>query len=181
VQIERDEQRYDGRQAVGKYQASEIVCGMFETQNFGDALGKAEPRLNPRRKNRALIQANCEAIYAARDRGCTWADIAKALSEAGFSVSPNALRLAMNEKSRDLKKYPRKMLAERKPRQQVQQSSIKGREEDPLEKKNSNANVGIAMNTPMEKIAAESSATPLPERPPKTATASRFHKMPERL
>jgi hypothetical protein len=87
---------------------------MFETQNVGDALRNVEPRLHPRRKNRALIQANCEAIYAARDRGCTWADIAMALSEAGLTVSPNALRLAMNEKSRDLKKYPRKRLAERK-------------------------------------------------------------------
>lgn len=154
---------------------------MFETQNFGDALGKVEPRLHPRRKNRALIQANCEAIYAARDRGCTWADIAKALSEAGFTISPNALRLAMNEKSRDIKKYPRKMLAEKKPRQQLKQSSIKGREDDPIQKKSSNANVGIAMNTPTDKIAAGFTDTLLPERPPKTATASRFHKMPERL
>jgi len=97
---------------------------MFETQNVGDALRNVEPRLHPRRKNRALIQANCEAIYAARDRGCTWADIAMALSEAGLTVSPNALRLAMNEKSRDLKKYPRKRLAERKPRRKVPRASV---------------------------------------------------------
>jgi len=102
---------------------------MFETQNFGDALEKAEPRLHPRRKNRALIQANCEAIYAARDRGCTWADIAKALSEAGFTVSPNALRLAINSVPRDLKKYPRKMLAQRKPRRKQVQRSIESNRE----------------------------------------------------
>jgi len=102
---------------------------MFETQNFGDVLGKVEPRSHPQRKKRALIEANREAIYAARDRGCTWAEIAEALSKAGFVVSPNALRLAMNEKPRDLKKYPRTMMAERKPRQKSKQSSIEGRGE----------------------------------------------------
>jgi hypothetical protein len=154
---------------------------MLETPSVRDTLAKLNPRTKPGEKNRAIIEANREEIYAARDRGCTWLDISQALAEAGFVIGPNTLRLTMSEKPRDLKKYPRKMLAERKPKQRVQQSSIKGREEDPLEKKKSNANVGIVINTPTDKIAAESSPTPLPERPLKNATAARFHKMPERL
>ena len=122
---------------------------MSEIQNFGDILEKVEPRQHPQHKKRTLIEANREAIYMARDRGCIWVDIAKTLSENGFVVSPDSLRRTMNEKPRDLKKYPRKMIVKRKPKQQSRQSSItiKGREEDRIGKENSNVNGGIALNT----------------------------------
>ena len=162
---------------------SVIAIGMLETNKISvaEALAKIEPRARPISKKRTIIEANRDAIYVAKDRGCTWAQIAEALTKAGFVVTADALRFTINATPRDFKKYPRMMIAKRKPRQQSQQSSIKGREEERIEKKNPNANVDIALNTLTEKSATEPNDTLLPERPPKTATASRFHKMPERL
>ena len=182
--IEDDRRHNDERasQKRGKNAASiDIAEDMLETPSVRDTLAKLNPRTKPGEKNRAIVEANREEIYAARDRGCTWADISQALAEAGIAIGPNTLRLMMSERPRDLKKYPRKMLAERKPRQPVQQSSIKGKEEYPLEKKNSNANVGKAMKTPMDKIAAESPDQPLPERFPIPSTASQFLELEEKL
>jgi hypothetical protein len=65
------------------------------------------PRPKPRSEKRAMIEASLGAIYAARDRGCTWAEIAEGLAEAGVVVTADALRFAVNERPRDLKAYPR--------------------------------------------------------------------------
>src|SRR2546421_6831253 len=127
--IEDDRRHNDERASPkrGKNAASiDIAEDMLETPSVRDTLAKLNPRTKPGEKNRAIVEANREEIYAARDRGCTWAEISQALAEAGIAIGPNTLRLTMSEQPRDLKKYPRKMLAERKPRQSVQQSSIKG-------------------------------------------------------
>ena len=79
-----------------------------------DALAKLEPRPKPLSEQRAAIEANREAIYAAKDRGCSWRQIAEAFAEAGLVVTPDALRFAINAASRDFKKYPRRSIAQKR-------------------------------------------------------------------
>jgi hypothetical protein len=88
-----------------------------------DALAKLEPRPKPLSEKRSAIEANREAIYAAKDRGCSWVQIAKAFAEVGLVVTPDALRFAINATPRDLKKYPR-MTLRRRQKQKVQQAAI---------------------------------------------------------
>jgi hypothetical protein len=99
---------------------------MVEEQSAGDPLATLEPRRWPRTEKRVQIEARRGAIYAARDRGCTWEAIAEALAESGIVTTPNALRLAINEKPRDLKKYPRRLIGRRQKRKGPQSPISKG-------------------------------------------------------
>jgi hypothetical protein len=100
----------------GKYQICAIANGMLETgkDTVVDALAKLEPRPKPLSEQRAAIEANREAIYAAKDRGCSWVQIAAACAEAGLVVSPDALRFAINAVPRDFKKHPRRSIAQKR-------------------------------------------------------------------
>src|ERR1700719_2329085 len=94
---------------------SVIASGMLETNKISvaEALAKIEPRARPISKKRTIIEANRDVIYAAKDRGCTWAQIAEALTKAGFVVTADALRFAINLTPRDFKKYPRIIVGRR--------------------------------------------------------------------
>jgi hypothetical protein len=72
-----------------------------------EALAQVKPKPKPRSQKRATIEENLGAIYAKRDEGCTWAEIAEGLAKAGVTISAAALRFAVNAKKRDTKKYPR--------------------------------------------------------------------------
>jgi hypothetical protein len=149
-----------------------------------DALATLEPRPKPLSEKRSAIEANREAIYAAKDRGCSWVQIAAAFVEVGLVVTPDALRFAINAAPRDLKKYPRRSIVGPRQKRRGRQSSVsKGaiqagnadgeRDEDRTQGARSHAHVEKATNA----IAAE----PPERRFPVPATASRFHVMEEKL
>jgi hypothetical protein len=100
----------------GKDHICAIANGMVETGNdtVVDVLAKLEPRPKPLSKKRSAIEANREAIYAAKDRGCSWVQIAEAFAQVGFVVTPDALRFAINAAPRDFKKYPRRSIAQKR-------------------------------------------------------------------
>jgi hypothetical protein len=80
---------------------------MSDAPTVSEALAQVKPKPKPRSQKRATIEENLGAIYAKRDEGCTWAEIAEGLGKAGIVMSPAALRFAVNAKKRDTKKYPR--------------------------------------------------------------------------
>ncbi len=100
---------------------------MLLAQNANDPLATLEPRVRLRTEKRAQIEARRGAIYTAKDRGCTWEAIAEALAESGIVITPNALRLAINEEPRDLKKYPRRLVGRRQKRKGQQSSVSRGK------------------------------------------------------
>ncbi len=95
---------------------------MSDTETVAAVLGRLIPRLKTRSEKRAMIEASLGAIYAARDRGCTWAEIAEGLAEAGVVITADALRVAVNERPRDMKAYPR-TIEVRKPKRWPKRSS----------------------------------------------------------
>ena len=135
----------------------------------------------------AQVRALYPDLLAIKKRSphVTYADLTKMLQNIGLDVKTDVVQKAMQaEKAARLNvkragKPPQSSIKSKDERQDG--SADKVHDEDRIEKMNSNANVGIAMNTLTDKIAAEPNDTKQPERPPKTATASRFHKMPERL
>jgi|SRR6266700_2594051 len=155
-----------------------------------DALAKLEPQPKPLSEKRSAIEAHRGAIYAAKDRGCSWVQIAQALAVVGLVVTPDALRFAINAAPRDLKKYPRRSIGQRQKRRGRRSSASRGtiqagntdeeRDDDRTQAARSNANLERATNAHANGVAAQPGDMSLAERPPKTATASRFV-MPERL
>jgi hypothetical protein len=106
-------------------------------------LGRLMPRPKPRSEKRAMIEASLGAIYAARDRGCTWAEIAEGLAEAGMVITSDALRCAVNERPRDLKTHPR-TIEVRTPKRKSKRPSPNGAVEE-------TADGGRAVRKPNEK------------------------------
>jgi hypothetical protein len=81
---------------------------MSDVSRGAEVLARLKPPPKHRSKNREAIEALRGPIYAKKDEGCTWAQIAETLAEANIVISAAALRFAINAEKRDFKKYPRR-------------------------------------------------------------------------
>jgi hypothetical protein len=61
-----------------------------------------------------ILPANKILVVARRPWGCSWVQIANTFAEVGLLVTPDALRFAINATPRNLKKYPRRSIAQKR-------------------------------------------------------------------
>jgi hypothetical protein len=67
---------------------------------IGDRLDAMPPKPASRRELDVLVSRIEAKIRAAQDRGATYAEIAKEISESGYPIKANALRIAVQRKRR---------------------------------------------------------------------------------
>src|SRR5580692_8605652 len=63
--------------------------------NIGDSLDAMSPKPASRRELDVLVSRIEGKIRAAQERGATYAEIAKQISESGYPIKTNTLRLAV--------------------------------------------------------------------------------------
>ena len=87
---------------------------------IGDSLDAMPPKPASRRELDVLVSRIEGKIRAAQERGATYAEIAKQISESGYPIKANALRIAVQRRRRqrsDIKEQGRRTAARRKPPQ----------------------------------------------------------------
>ena len=87
---------------------------------IGDSLDAMSPKPASRRELDVLVSRIEGKIRAAQERGATYAEIAKQISESGYPIKTNTLRLAVQRRRKqppDTKKQGGRNAARRKPLQ----------------------------------------------------------------
>lgn len=87
---------------------------------IGDSLEAMSPRPASRRELDVLVSRIEARIRSAQERGATYAEIAKQISESGYPIKTNALRLAVQRRRKqppDTKKQGGRNATRRKPLQ----------------------------------------------------------------
>ena len=86
---------------------------------IGDSLDAMSPKPASRRELDVLVSRIEGKIRAAQERGATYAEIAKQVSESGYPIKTNTLRLAVQRqrKQPDTKKQGGRNATRRKPLQ----------------------------------------------------------------
>ena len=85
---------------------------------IGDTLDAIPPKPASRRELDVLVSRIEGKIRAAQERGATYAEIAKQISESGYPIKANALRIAVQRRRRqrsDVKDQGRRTAARRTP------------------------------------------------------------------
>ena len=85
---------------------------------IGDRLDAMPPKPASRRELDVLVSRIEGKIRAAQERGATYAEIAKQISESGYPIKANALRIAVQRRRRqrsDVKDQGRRTAARRAP------------------------------------------------------------------